>query len=461
MDLKPELGGLKDGNGDLAIHRAAADGQIECIKHLCKPDTVNIPGAQRKSALHHAIIQDSIAVTEYLLKHGADVNGSQSLGLYRSPLMEALQWTDTRFANILLDFGADKESTDEDAWRPLHYAAYNGSEGLARRLLDAGCTTEAQTNLGETPFFLAVSQGHTDVIRLFLAKGIGSVTIQDFAGSTYAHIAAKRGRLDVLQHLVRMDKNVIFITDSEGNDALNFAAAMGHYRVVDFLIWAGIKPDGRGLSQSTPLGLAASFGNVKTTDLLLSMGAKVNLIDKWMRPALLWAVERGRSRIVHRLLKAGANPCLRDATGFSAFDYSVNSPVMMGVIRPWSSTPDTNSFGHGYKDRVHALAYCISRFARALAEPKGDPGPVRISLLSAREDYLYLLLSTLRKLALIPFTPPPHSLETPWNINRDTLDAVPRLQKICTAVPVKKTEILREWRIFHADSEFTHSVVSA
>lgn len=452
----PELGDLQDDRGDPALHRAAAWAQVDCIKHLCKPEVVNIPGAQGKTALHRAIIRGSSAAVEYLLKHGADVNGDQSYGFCRSPLAEALRRRDREeIVNILLDWGAEMETTTQDGWRPLHYAAYHGHERLARRLLSAGCTVEVQTKLGETPFFFAIFHGHTEIIRLFLASDIESVSNRAFGSFTYAHLAADYGRLEVLQHMVCKDKGVIFIKDEEGRDLLYLAAASGHDRVVEFLIGKGIGPDGLGFSEETPLCAAARAGRVGTVTILLKMGAKVNATDVWMRSALSWAVLGRHLGTARQLLRAGANPHLRDAVGFSAVDYSDNSPAIMDVVRPWGAVSHGRSPGHGHEHRLRSLVYCVSRYARALAEPTShtsrDLRPP--STIFNRQSHLHLMLSALYDLALLPYTPQPHLLGPTVSANQNALQTTLLSRKVSSSVPVQKTEILREWKILHADSD--------
>lgn len=87
------------------------------------------------------------------------------------------------------------------------------------------------------------------------------------------------------------------------------------------------------------------------------------------------------------------------------------------------------------KDRLSRLAQCISRSARAIADLRryATYGNYRID---DTEWHLGNVRSFLFRLALEPFTPP-------------HLPA----QKTQTAVPAKRAEILREWRIIVADSD--------
>ena len=52
---------------------------------------------------------------------------------------------------LLLDGGADPNSTDEDKDTPLHYACSSGNEEIIRLLLSKGADPTASDGLGRTP----------------------------------------------------------------------------------------------------------------------------------------------------------------------------------------------------------------------------------------------------------------------------------------------------------------------
>lgn len=299
----------------MPLHLAAAFGHIRSVEHLCNPEVINVTGANGKTALHYAINDNNAQLVEFLLKHGADVNGDQSHEHRQSPLIEALEECNYKIVDILMDFNADPGGGKvEKGWHPLHFAAFRGRAALARRLLDAGCDPNPHTDRGYTPFFLALSRNHTEIMDILLARGILDMAFQkSYSGVTYAYLAAKQGRLDLFQQLVTLDKSVLYETDVEGNDTLGIAAGAGQYGVVDFLIQSGVSPNGTSAAVLTPLSRATVVGSMKTVRILLKGGAKVDKLDQYLRPSLSWAIICGRRRIANSLLKAGANPHLRDA----------------------------------------------------------------------------------------------------------------------------------------------------
>lgn len=434
IDWCPELGILRDLNGDLAIHVATARKDLKCIEHLCTPEVVNVTGESGRTALHYAIAQGDVTVVKYLVEHNADIDARHS-HLQDPPLIKALQGDEQDIINVLIDGKADTECMDKRGWRPLHFAARDGYTGLASRLLDLGCERQPQTHLGETPFFLAVAWNRPHIIELFMKHAMGISGVETLEGSTSAHFVAARGRLNTLRELVQMDSSVIFKTTASGVDPLYLAACSGSHAVVDFLIRSGMNPSGMGRFFDTPLAAAAGSGCIKTVDVLLSSGADVNETDAWQRTPLSRAVAQYFPNVAHHLLKAGANPHIRDAMGFSAFDYCVNDSAMMDVLRPWRSIPLPHGMAQNSNERLVRLAQCISRSARAIADRRrdsiyGDFRPYETTW------HLRNIRSFLFRLAFASFVPPS-----------------PPAQRTLTAVPAKRTEILREWRTILTDPD--------
>lgn len=431
----PQLATTKDLNGDLAIHLAAARRHFNCVKHLCRPEVIDVMGGNGCTALHYATEHGDAAAVKYLIEHNADVDTRQSHELQDPPLIKAIQRNYQAIIDILIDRVADTESMDKRGWRPLHFAAYHGYTELASRLLDLGCERQPQTHLGETPFYLAIARNRPDIIEIFMKHDMGISDVETCQGLSHAHIAAFHGRLDILRELIKTDRSILFRTTLAGVDTLYIAAVVGDHTTVDFLIRSGMKPGGMGRFVDVPLAGAASYSCIKTVDVLLSLGADVNQTDSWERTPLSRAVEGGYLKIAHHLLKAGANPHIRDAIGFSAFDYCVCNPAMMDVLRPWQSVSRTDFMAQDSNDQLVRLAQCISRSARAIADLRRNAtyGTFRMD---DTERHLMNILSFLFRLALGPFTPP-------------RLPA----QKTLTAVPAKRAEILREWRVIATDSD--------
>lgn len=391
-------------------------------------------GQDGRTALHYAIDQGHTAAVEYLVENNANVDAPHHL--QGPPLIMALKRSHRAIIDILIDGKADIECMDRRGWRPLHFAARHEYTEHASRLLDLGCEREPQTHLRETPFFMAMASHRAEIIKLFLENGMGTSDIETFDGSTYAHVAALHGRLDVLNELVKMNRSIIFKTTEAGVDILYIAALFGNHAVVEFLIQSGMKPSGMGRYVDIPLAGAAGNGCIQTVDTLLRLGARVNETDMWQRTPLSRAVDQGYLSIAHHLLKAGANPYILDAMGFTAFDYCANNSAMMEILRPWRPAPSIYRIPRSSIERLSPPISCIIRSARALARHQ-HVASSDYSPMTDTRWHLKIMSSSLLRLAMSQLTSP-----------------YPRAPKVYTAVPAKRAEILKEWRIILADSQY-------
>ena len=116
---------------------------------------------------------------------------------------------------------------------------------------------------------------------------------------------------------------------SRSNTLIHLAVENDHLDIVQMLIKAGAKVDIKNCCGHTPLMLGTR--SFRTTKFLLSLGAEVNVQDKWGSTALLIAVDKGASpATISLLLENGANDKIRNRCGYSFLHkiYSRNTNVV-------------------------------------------------------------------------------------------------------------------------------------
>lgn len=233
-----------------------------------------------------------VSTVKYLLDHGADVHsdegefGSAIVAAAALPLFDKAE----AITSLLIERGANVESSDGSGMRPLHFAARNGAIEVIKLLLGAKADVNSRSNLGQTPLHLASIHMKMEAVNLLLTRGSG-----------------------------------INEVDKEGWTALHNAAYNGHESIVETLLQKGALVDAKAHSGLTALHVAAQDGHTNVIELLLRHKANLQCISS-MGSALHFAVYGGHGSAVRSLLDHGINPALRDPLGATALHVAAESP---------------------------------------------------------------------------------------------------------------------------------------
>jgi|GEM_PF-3341879 len=210
-------------------------------------------------------------LTALLLTHSASPNLANQQGI--SPLIVALMDDDTTLVRQLLEAGADPNHRSKDGEAATSYAASAPALGL---LLAHGGRLS-----GELASPLLFSANDVVLARACLAAG-ARLNDRNCEGQTPLHVALSR--YEVNTELVQL-----YLEQGADPNA----------------------PDGRGF---VPLSLAVERGPLVALQLLLAAGIDAKEVGY----GLLYAVTDGTEAAVRELLRAGADPNLRDFYGNTA-----------------------------------------------------------------------------------------------------------------------------------------------
>jgi len=143
------------------------------------------------------------------------------------------------------------------------------------------------------------------------------------------HIAAYEGRADRVEKLLKKDVTECDRRDSVGQSPLMVAAYRGYFKVVKRLIEAKADTLARDKWGHDPLILAAHNGHLEVLEYLLMQRPDNDGVSKGVDnrdnagwTALMFAARYGHARVVHRLLKAGADIDARNNDRYCAFIFA-------------------------------------------------------------------------------------------------------------------------------------------
>ncbi|MBU1086546.1 MAG: ankyrin repeat domain-containing protein [Candidatus Omnitrophica bacterium] len=139
---------------------------------------------------------------------------------------------------LLLEQGADINTTFDNGETALMLAAYNGHIEIVKLLLAHNAEVNAQRfDLGVTALHAAVQGNNLEIVKL-LVKHNALINVVSSTGITPLMLAAENGWLDISCFLIAQ-KALLNACNDEGYTALMLAANRGHLEIVKLLIESG------------------------------------------------------------------------------------------------------------------------------------------------------------------------------------------------------------------------------
>ena len=315
---------LGKDDAPLCLYYAALCGFRDLIRYLITkyPQHVNAAVGLNKSPLVAALRNERVQVAELLRQHGAVLpngyNGRTVLHAASADgMVDVTKW--------LLDIGADANAQADSRRTPLYFAAMNGHSELVRILLGRGVDVDAvATDNRTTPLHKASSGGHIDIMLLLIVHG-ANVNARDEIQSTPLHYAQDAETVQLL-----IDHGVdIHARDDSQSTPLHLASSRLNAETVQLLIKNGADVNARDESQSTPLHYAR---NAEIAQLLIDHGADIHARDESQSTPLHLASSRLNAETTQLLIKNGADVNARDESQSTPLHYTRNAETAQLLI---------------------------------------------------------------------------------------------------------------------------------
>ena len=315
---------------------------------------------------------------------------------------------------LLLDNGADINTTDAAGWSALHFAAANGHVDVVQSLLKHTANVEAKDNDGWSALHLAAKYGSTNTIKLLLDHGadINTTNKEGQSALDLAKAGQHKGSIDIIIQFIKtaflkrtfsnvatnqiqeyLDLGIdINDTNEAGNTLLHLAAQQNSPEIISWLLSTGADVKAMNKNGETALTIARKLNNENTIKIIqtavesallsaateepenlaevakcLAQNIDVDVISKDGYTALLSALSLGHENVIGLLLQNGANINIandnkKTALHLSAGDSNTKTIELLLQNKADANLTDDNgdtalhlALSYGQKDISHAL----------------------------------------------------------------------------------------------------------
>ena len=313
---------VNNGGGTIPPLTLAAEMEnFDVVRYLVKAHA-NVDPQNAMPPLLGAIVgngdkADKAQIVQYLLRHGANVNGADNLN--NKPLCVVVRRGDSKIASLLLSAGADVNAVSGSlGCVPLVDAARVGDLDMVQLLVKHAAKVNGKDSKGATALFWAAANDHVDVARYLIKHGAEvNVSAAGDDGDSALMMATIRGNTGMVQYLISAGAKVNG-RNRFGGTPLQWAAGLGYVDVAQYLISAGAKVDGKDRGGRTPLYYAALTDKIDAARYLIEHGAEVNVSERDGNAPLMVAANNGHTDMVAYLISAGADINAMDKVGETA-----------------------------------------------------------------------------------------------------------------------------------------------
>ncbi|KAK3332873.1 hypothetical protein B0T19DRAFT_457863, partial [Cercophora scortea] len=230
LDCKADIT-IRDNLGKTAADRATDMGNdvvVSALAELSKRDHVQFNSGPRLSAMSSNLKLFEVEPLEQRF-----ISTFTSKGQPRIPSCSILKIIDRRAGRIPVSDFVNEQ--DDRGWVALHYAVVGQFDILTATILKAGASALVANQRNETPYDLALKEGHRGTIEAFVRSGQISTSqlTKDLAWNE-AHTLAHDG-LFTVNDAERLDKALLVEHDILGRTPLFRAAEMGNQQAAQLL----------------------------------------------------------------------------------------------------------------------------------------------------------------------------------------------------------------------------------
>ena len=233
----------------LALMRAVIEGSLEEVKLLVDwgEDVNEVDDYTGRTVLGEAIRGGNLEMVQYLVEHGAYVNGDVET---ETPLEVAISCNNLEMVRYLVEHRASVNEVDRREPPIVIAARYNNLE-IVRYLVEHRAYVNLEDVNGNIAFMYAVWNGNKDMIEYLVSEG-AYVEHTNKEGRSALSIAMEKNDTELVKYLI---DNLIKIDSEDDPNKIYFMLKWNEWysKAIEYLIAHKVKLDFKNIPDETLL----------------------------------------------------------------------------------------------------------------------------------------------------------------------------------------------------------------
>lgn len=371
--------GKQDGVSKSALHCAAIKGHVAMTNSLIKQGAdVNLVDEDGNTPLYYAAKntfrgQDNdnggLDVAKILISNHADLNKAGTAG---PPLIAAIASNNFELADLLIEKGANAKGTTKDGSTALITLVmqFRGAKDVVERaklLINAGVDVNAENKNGVTALAAACrNSSNSALIEALLDLGADPNIVSNGQSAIMLSLSNPETFRILVKHGANLNRKF------NGQTLLHQSISYGSSSPTLSLILSTGKVDinTKNDAGETALYMAVTRGNINATQQLLVHGANPDLTNSSLDTPLIRAVNNNSVEIVRTLIEYNANVNAKDATNHTPLFYAKRR------VDNIASSYSLSNYGNGTVYNGRVIAEPAPAPPPAIADAPAEPPPM-------------------------------------------------------------------------------------